>query len=301
MASSEQLFKNPQHTYTQKLLAALPNLYAVPEEKETPVETVLAVTDFKIHYPIKKGLFKRTVGYVKAVDGVSFSIKKGHTLAIVGESGCGKTSLGKGLLNLIPSHSGEVVFKGINLADLSGEALRLQRTAMQIVFQDPFAAMNPRMLILDIIVEGVRVWQPEMSAHGLKSLATDLLQQVGLDATALSRYPHEFSGGQRQRICIARALAVKPELIVYDEPTSALDVSVQQQIIQLLKSLQQQQGISYLFISHDLAVVAEIADDIAVMQAGVIVEQGAVEQILQCPQHDYTRTLLSAVPVLNQQ
>ncbi len=297
-ATNKAIFTQPQHAYTQKLLDALPDIHTISTQEKQETEIVLRVTDFKVHYPIRKGLFKRVVDYVKAVDDVSFSLKIGKTLALVGESGCGKTTLGKGLLNLIPSSAGKVEFMGVDLATLSKEQLRQQRAAMQIVFQDPFAAMNPRMLILDIIAEGVRVLQPNMSVDAYIALVTDLLVQVGLDKTALYRYPHEFSGGQRQRICIARALAVKPKLIVCDEPTSALDVSVQKQIIDLLKHLQATQQISYLFITHDLAVVAEIADEVAVMYAGKIVEQGETTQILHHAQHPYTKKLLSAVPVL---
>jgi peptide/nickel transport system ATP-binding protein len=238
------------------------------------------------------------VDYVKAVDGVSFTLDAGKTLALVGESGCGKTTLGKGLLSLIPSTSGRVDFHGVDLSTLSREQLRVQRAAMQIIFQDPFSAMNPRMFILDIVAEGIRTLHPTTNKEEIVRQVTEILKQVGLDETALYRFPHEFSGGQRQRICIARALAVKPKLIVCDEPTSALDVSVQKQIIELLKSLQKTQNISYLFITHDLAVVAEIADEVAVMYQGKIVEQGSVEQILRQAQHPYTQKLLSAVPIL---
>jgi ABC-type microcin C transport system duplicated ATPase subunit YejF len=260
---------------------------------------LLQVKDFHCHYPIRKGIFKRVVDYVRAVDGVSFEIQQGKTLALVGESGCGKTTLGKSLLNLIPNSGGEVILGGVALNDLSGEELRRQRANIQIVFQDPFAAMNPRMLVGDIIAEGIVALQPKVSAAERKVRVQQLLQQVDLPSDSALRYPHEFSGGQRQRICIARALAVEPKLIVCDEPTSALDVSVQAQIIQLLKTLQQEKGVSYLFISHDLAVVSEIADDIAVMYQGKIVEQGRAAQVLMQPSQDYTKKLLAAVPVIN--
>jgi ABC-type microcin C transport system duplicated ATPase subunit YejF len=257
----------------------------------------LQVRDFYCHYPIRKGLFKRVVDYVRAVDGVSFDIQQGKTLALVGESGCGKTTLGKSLLNLVPG-KGQVAIGGIELNTLSGEALRQQRANIQIVFQDPFSSMNPRMLVGDIIVEGLQALHPEIDLLARKARVKQLLKQVDLPEDAAFRYPHEFSGGQRQRICIARALAVEPKLIICDEPTSALDVSVQAQIIQLLKSLQQEQGLSYLFITHDLAVVAEIADEVAVMYKGKIVEQGGVTQVLTQPMHPYTQKLLAAVPVL---
>jgi len=297
-ADNKAIFSRPQHSYTQKLLQALPDINYQAEQQKTDSVALLKLIDFKVHYPIRKGLLKRVVDHVKAVDGVSFTLGAGKTLALVGESGCGKTTLGKGLLSLIPSTSGRVDFQGVDLATLSREQLRVQRAAMQIVFQDPFSAMNPRMYVLDIIAEGIRTLHPKTKVQEIVVQVTELLKQVGLDETALYRFPHEFSGGQRQRICIARALAVKPKLIVCDEPTSALDVSVQKQIIELLKSLQKTQNISYLFITHDLAVVAEIADDVAVMYEGQIVEQGSVEQILRHAQHPYTQKLLKAVPVL---
>jgi ABC-type oligopeptide transport system ATPase subunit len=237
------------------------------------------------------------VDFVRAVDGVSFNIQQGKTLALVGESGCGKTTLGKSLLNLIPG-SGRVVINGVELNGLSSEALRQQRANIQIVFQDPFSSMNPRMLVGDIIAEGIRALHPEVSEDERKARVRQLLQQVDLPEDSALRYPHEFSGGQRQRICIARALAVDPKLIVCDEPTSALDVSVQAQIIQLLKTLQREKGVSYLFITHDIAVVAEIADDVAVMYQGKIIEQGSVAEVLMQPKQAYTKKLLEAVPVL---
>lgn len=298
VAENKNIFSRPQHQYTQKLLNALPNINDYAEQKKPVSQTILKLTDFKVYYPIRKGLFKRVVGYVKAVDKVSFTLATGKTLALVGESGCGKTTLGKGLLNLVPSTAGLVEFAGVNLALLSSEALRMQRSAMQIVFQDSSATMNPRMLVLDIIAEGLRALQPKLNKHKCIAIITKLLKQVGLDEAALYRYPHEFSGGQRQRICIARALAVKPKLIICDEPTSALDVSVQKKIIALLKSLQETENISYLFITHDLAVVAQIADEIAVMYQGKIVEQGSVGQVLRNAKHPYTQKLISAIPVL---
>lgn len=294
--SGNKLFSNPQHPYTQQLLAALPSMQSCLDRPQKKQSSLLVVQDFKVHYPIHKGLFKRVVGHVKAVNGVSLTIAKGQTLALVGESGCGKTTLGKALLNLIPSVSGKVSLDGIDVSTLNGEALRLKRSEMQIVFQDPFASMNPRMLVSRIIDEGVRALHSKMTAEQRCQKINLLLQQVNLDPSCAERYPHEFSGGQRQRICIARALAVEPKLIICDEPTSALDVSVQATIIKLLKSLQQEQNISYLFITHDLAVVAEIADQVAVMYQGKIIEQGGVEQVLRQPEHDYTRRLLDALP-----
>ncbi|MDD5268332.1 MAG: dipeptide ABC transporter ATP-binding protein [Methylococcales bacterium] len=295
---TSEVFNHPQHPYTRKLLNSLPSMQSclthIPQEKPP----LLQVNDFYCYYPIRKGLFKRVVDHVRAVDGVSFEIRQGKTLALVGESGCGKTTLGKSLLNLIPGGSGRVTIDGIEFNKLTGEALRQQRANIQIVFQDPFSSMNPRMLVGDIIAEGIRALHPNVSFLERKETVRQLLQQVDLPTDSAGRYPHEFSGGQRQRICIARALAVNPKLIVCDEPTSALDVSVQAQIIQLLKTLQQEKGLSYLFITHDLAVVAEIADEIAVMYQGKIVEHGNVEQVLTQAKHIYTQKLLAAIPVL---
>jgi len=291
-------FRHPKHPYTRQLLNALPSMQSCLTRQPQEKPPLLKVTDFSCYYPIRKGLFKRVVDYVRAVDGVSFEIQQGKTLALVGESGCGKTTLGKSLLNLIPPSGGQVTINGIELTQLSGEALRQQRAVLQIVFQDPFSAMNPRMLVGDIIAEGIDALHPDVSAAARQTRVGQLLQQVGLPEDSALRYPHEFSGGQRQRICIARALAVEPKLIVCDEPTSALDVSVQAQIIQLLKTLQQEQGVSYLFITHNLGVVAEIADDVAVMYKGKIIEQGSVVQVLTQPKHDYTKQLLAAAPEL---
>lgn len=293
------IFNAPQHPYTQQLLAALPQFASSLKHPPSSRPPLLQVKDFKVYYPIRAGLFKRVVGYVKAVNGVSFTLEQGKTLALVGESGCGKTTLGKGLLNLIANSGGEVTLNGVLLQQLSGMELRKQRAAMQIVFQDPFASMNPRMLVGAIIAEGLHALHPEMTAAERQQRVLRLLQDVGLPAEAINRYPHEFSGGQRQRICIARALAVEPKLIVCDEPTSALDVSVQAQIIALLRAIQQQSGVSYLFITHDFGVVAEMADEVAVMYQGEIVEFGSVQQVLNQPRHDYTQKLLSAVPKLN--
>ena len=297
------LFNHPEHPYTRKLLNALPLMSHAGRDSINRVsgkekQPLLQVNEFYCYYPVRKGIFKRVVDHVRAVDGVSFDIQQGKTLALVGESGCGKTTLGKSLLNLIPGSSGQVIINGVELNSLSGEKLRLQRANIQIIFQDPFSAMNPRMLVGDIIAEGIKSLHPQVSSNERKTKIRQLLQQVDLPEDSAQRYPHEFSGGQRQRICIARALAVEPKLIVCDEPTSALDVSVQAQIIQLLKALQKEQGVSYLFITHDLAVVAEIADDVAVMYQGKIIEQGRVEQVLTQPEHAYTRKLLAAVPAL---
>ncbi len=260
-------------------------------------EVLVDVQDLKIHFPIQKGVFKKTVGYVQAVDGVSFQIPVGRTLALVGESGCGKTTTGKGILQLIRPTSGRVTFEGGELTSISDGRLRERRQEMQIIFQDPFSSMNPRMLVDDIIAEGL-VTQGVSRKERHKRVEA-LLQQVGLNSEMKSRYPHEFSGGQRQRIAIARALAVSPKFIVCDEPTSALDVSVQAQILNLLKDLQQEFGLTFLFITHDISVVAYLADEVAIMYLGRIVERGSVKKILNQPRHPYTQALLSAVPQMD--
>jgi peptide/nickel transport system ATP-binding protein len=258
--------------------------------------TVLAVRDLAVHFPIRKGLLKRTVGHVKAVDGVSLEVAPGETLALVGESGCGKTTLARAVLRLIEPTAGEVRLMGEPLAGLAGDALRRKRAEMQIVFQDPFSSLNPRMRVGEILEEGMAALLPELDQPGRTRRGLELLDQVGLPEDAARRYPHEFSGGQRQRIAIARALAVKPKLLILDEPTSALDVSVQAQILNLLADLRRQHGLAYLFITHNLSVVSYLADRVAVMREGRIVEAGAAEQVLTRPENDYTRLLLNSVP-----
>ncbi len=287
------LFANPRHPYTLELLAALPRLEHCVGKKAEPAPPLVEVRDLKVWYPIRKGVLKRVKGHVKAVDGASFTLETGRTLALVGESGCGKTTLGKAILRLIPATSGKVLWRGRDIDTLS---LKTRCRAMQIVFQDPFSAMNPRMLVGDILAEGLVSLYPAIPAGERRQRVERLLEEVGLPPSSRLRYPHEFSGGQRQRLCIARALAVEPRLIVCDEPTSALDVSVQKQIIELLQRLQRQKHISYLFITHDLAVVAEIADQVAVMYQGKILELGETRQVLHTPRHPYTQKLLSALP-----
>jgi peptide/nickel transport system ATP-binding protein len=259
---------------------------------------IMEVENLKVHFPIRKGLFKRTVGHVRAVDGVSLAIHSARTLALVGESGCGKTTAGKALLRLIPPTGGRVVFAGKDLSSLSRTALRKGRGAMQIIFQDPYASLNPRMRIADILAEGMRSLGVGRDDKDRMYRMAELLEQVGLPLEALARYPHEFSGGQRQRIAIARALAVEPKLIVCDEPTSALDVSVQAQILNLLKSLQERLGIAYLFITHNISIVEYLAHEVAVMYLGRVVERGPAEEVLGNPKHPYTEALLSAVPTI---
>ncbi len=270
---------------------------ATPAEAAVIQAPLLAVDALKVHFPIRKGLLQRTVGHVRAVDGVSLAISPGQTLALVGESGCGKTTVGKALLQLLPPSSGSVQLAGKSLVGLRGTALREARRAMQMVFQDPFASLNPRMRVGEIIGEGMDALQAVPDRAAQAAAIEALLQQVGLPADAAHRYPHEFSGGQRQRIAIARALAVQPKLLICDEPTSALDVSVQAQILNLLKSLQADLGVAYLFITHNFAVVEYLADEVAVMYLGRIVERGKAAEILHSPRHPYTQALLSAVPV----
>ncbi len=297
--NTNDFFNNPKEIYSQQLInAVLPNLariHAVNPEKNKPI---LAVDQLKIYFPIRSGFFKKIKSYVKAVDNISFDIKSGETLAIVGESGSGKTTTAKGILQLIKNTSGDINFSNIMLNKISSSKLRKLRADMQIIFQDPFSALNPRMLILDSLSEGLIIQQKIKNKKEIIPIISKILEQVELPADIIYRYPHEFSGGQRQRICIARALTLSPKLLILDEPTSALDVSTQQQILELLDKLQQSQGISYLLITHNLSVVAYLAHRVAVMYQGKIVETGFTQNVLQFPQHDYTKQLLSSVPEL---
>ena len=297
-ASCETLFRAPQHPYTRELLAAEPSGGPVTAE---PAPPLLEVKDLRVWFPIKKGLLRRTVDHVKAVDGVTFSLPKGQTLGIVGESGSGKTTLGLAILKLVGSR-GEIRFKEQALEGMSQGAVRPMRRQMQVVFQDPFGSLSPRMSVGQIIGEGLHI-------HGLGTAAEqeqaiiDALNEVGLDPESRHRYPHEFSGGQRQRIAIARALVLKPDLILLDEPTSALDRTVQRQVVDLLRSLQAKHNLTYLFISHDLAVVKALSHQMMVVKQGKVVEQGMAETIFATPQHPYTQQLLESafmVPVAEQ-
>ncbi len=263
--------------------------------------SLLEVEDLKVHFPIHKGVLQRVVGHVKAVDGVSLAIPPGRTVGLVGESGCGKTTVGKSILRLIEPTAGGINFAGENLVALSRGELRTRRRHAQIIFQDPYSSLNPRMRVAETIEEGMAALGIGASNDERQRRIDALLNEVGLSPEVKFRYPHEFSGGQRQRIAIARALAVDPQLIVCDEPTSALDVSVQAQILNLLKQLQDKKGLSYLFITHNISVIEFLAHEIAVMYLGRIVEHGTVEDVLESPRHPYTRALLSAVPVIDKE
>ncbi|MCV2348898.1 ABC transporter ATP-binding protein [Paucibacter sp. Y2R2-4] len=286
--------------------AFAPNVAADLKSAQAPVESplgaapLLEVNGLSVHYPLRRKLFSKAAPAVfKAVDGVSFSLAAGRTLALVGESGCGKSSIGKAVLQLLRGKAllqGQVLLDGQDLAAMQGAQLLQARRSIQIIFQDPFASLNPRMRVQDLLEEGLLALRPDLDARARMSRMGHLLEQVGLGTAALQRLPHEFSGGQRQRIAIARALAVEPRLIVCDEPTSALDVSVQAQILNLLKALQREQGLAYLFITHNIGVVEYLADDVAVMQGGRIVEAGPSETVLRSPEESYTPGLLQAVP-----
>jgi len=262
---------------------------------------LLQVEGLRTWFPIRKGLFRKTVGYVQAVDGVDLAIEAGKSLALVGESGCGKTTVGHSILCLERAREGRVWFDGVDLLRLAPEELRLYRSDLQIVFQDPLASLNPRMRVRDAIAEGMRSFSLGASEAERTDRVAALLERVQLDPRQMWRYPHEFSGGQRQRICIARALGVEPRLVICDEAVSALDVSIQAQILNLLSELQEDLGLTYLFITHDLSVVRYLADEVAVMYLGQIVEQGGTERIFSTPHHPYTRGLLAAVPSMDPQ
>jgi len=260
---------------------------------------LLRVSELRTWFPIRSGLFQRTVGFVRAVDGLSFEIPAGKTLALVGESGCGKTTVGRTLLRLVPARSGSVQFDGREILGLEAREMRALRKQMQIIFQDPMSSLDPRMRVRDAIAEGLRAFYQGESAASHTERVAAMMRRVRLDPDHMWRYPHEFSGGQRQRICIARALAVEPRFVVCDESISALDVSIQAQILNLLRELQEELGLTYLFITHDLSVVRYLADWVAVMYVGQIVEQGPTEALFEAPQHPYTQSLLAAIPSLD--
>ncbi|MBA1263922.1 ABC transporter ATP-binding protein [Stutzerimonas stutzeri] len=288
-ASCEELFHKPQHPYTQELLAAEPSGDPAPAE---PAPPLLEVQDLRVWFPIRKGLLRRTVDHIKAVDGVTFSLPRGQTLGIVGESGSGKSTLGLAILRLLSSR-GEIRFQGQALEKMSQRAVRPLRRQMQVVFQDPFGSLSPRMSVGQIVGEGLDIHGMGNAEEQAQAII-DALVEVGLDPESRHRYPHEFSGGQRQRIAIARALVLKPELILLDEPTSALDRTVQRQVVELLRSLQAKYNLTYLFISHDLAVVRALSHQMMVVKQGKVVEQGAARTIFAAPQHPYTQQLLES-------
>jgi microcin C transport system ATP-binding protein len=288
----EQVFASPQHPYTRDLLAAEPKPDPAPPRPEQPV--VMKSDNLKVWFPIKSGLFRKVVGHIKAVDGVSIAIRKGETLGVVGESGSGKTTLGLALLRLISS-DGPIVFLGKDIQGLRFKEIRPFRRDMQIVFQDPFGSLSPRMSVGDIIAEGLLVHQSDLSEEERTARVVKALKDVELDDPQLRfRFPHEFSGGQRQRVAIARAIVLEPDFVVLDEPTSALDMLLQVQMVDLLRSLQRRRGLTYMFISHDLRVVASLASNLIVMRHGVVVEQGPAADLFANPKTDYTRALFAA-------
>jgi len=298
VAATKELFSNPQHAYTQELLRAAPRLGTGilldrPPAEQPPVMSVKGLTK---RFPIKQGLLRKTVANVHAVEQVSFELFPGETLAIVGESGCGKSTLGRSLARLIQPDLGSIILNGVDVTRLSRSALQPLRRDIQMVFQDPYASLNPRLTICDAITEPLIVHEPRMSRAQRRTRAIDLLLRVGLAADMVDRFPHQFSGGQRQRLCIARALCLGPKIIVADEAVSALDVSVQAQVLDLMKQLQRDTGIAFIFISHDMAVVEKVSHRIAVMYLGQFVEIGPTRDVLTNPQHPYTKKLLASVP-----
>jgi microcin C transport system ATP-binding protein len=287
---TKEIFTNPQHPYTQMLLSA--ESTGAPEPVKADAEEIARTDNLKIWFPIQRGFLKRTVGYVKAVNDASIAVRAGETVGIVGESGSGKTTLALAIMRLIQSEGG-ITFRGQNVRDWSTKELRRLRTDMQIVFQDPYGSLSPRMTCEQIIAEGLGVHgSPDGRSH--RELVTEVMMEVGLDPATMHRYPHEFSGGQRQRIAIARAMVLRPKLVVLDEPTSALDMTVQVQIVNLLRALQRKYDLAYLFISHDLKVVRAMSHKVIVMRTGDVVEYGSAEEVFTNPQTDYTKTLMAA-------
>ena len=289
--TTEALFTAPQHPYTRKLLAAEPK--GNPPTVDETASEVIRTQDLKVHFPIKRGFLRRTVGHVKAVDGISLSVRRGQTVGVVGESGSGKTTLGQALLRLVASE-GPIEFEGRDIQSWQQQQIRPLRRQMQIVFQDPFASLSPRLSAFQIIEEGLLIHAIGGDYEQRRQLVAETMAEVDLDPLSMDRYPHEFSGGQRQRIAIARAMALKPRFVVLDEPTSALDKTVQAQIVELLLQLQERHNLAYLFISHDLKVVRALSSELIVMKDGLVVEQGPTHEIFNAPKHIYTKKLISA-------
>lgn len=289
--NTAEIFDNPQHDYTKHLLSAEPKGNPPKADNNAPV--VLEGKDMKVWFPIKKGFMRKTVDHVKAVDGIDVILREGQTLGVVGESGSGKTTLGLALTRLISS-KGRIVFLGNNIDEYSFRQMRGVRDRMQVVFQDPYGSLSPRMSIAEIVGEGLTIHEPSLSAKDREKRVCEALSETGLDPETRHRYPHEFSGGQRQRIAIARAVCLEPKFIMLDEPTSALDMSVQAQVVDLLRDLQTKRGLSYMFISHDLKVVRALANEVIVMRIGKVVEQGPAAQIFDAPKTDYTKALMAA-------
>ena len=288
---TEEVFTAPKHDYTKHLLASEPKGRSLGAPKDGPV--VMETDDLKVWFPIRRGLLRKTVGHIKAVDGVSLSLRQGRTLGVVGESGSGKTTLGLAMMRLLSSDGG-IRFEGQDIQGLKSKELRPLRRDMQIVFQDPYGSLSPRMSVSQIVGEGLHIQQPEMTAEARRARVAQALADVGLDPAMQDRYPHEFSGGQRQRIAIARAMALDPRFVMLDEPTSALDMSVQAQIVDLLRDLQRKNNLAYLFISHDLKVVRALADDIIVMKDGKVMEAGSADEVFDHPKTAYTKALMAA-------
>ncbi len=289
--NTADIFANPQHAYTKHLLSSEPKGTPPVSDKTSPV--VVEATDMKVWFPVKQGLMRKTVDHVKAVDGISLQLREGETLGVVGESGSGKTTLGMAITRLISSE-GKINFLGEDIHDFSFKKMRQLRDQMQVVFQDPFGSLSPRMSVGEIVGEGLGIHRPELSSKDREELVVQALAETGLDPETRHRYPHEFSGGQRQRISIARAMVLEPKFVMLDEPTSALDMSVQAQVVDLLRDLQQKRGLSYMFISHDLKVVKALANEVIVMRSGKVVEQGSAAQIFDDPQTEYTKALMAA-------
>jgi microcin C transport system ATP-binding protein len=288
---TEEIFKNPQHAYTEHLLAAEPKGDPPVADRNAPV--IMAAKDLKVWFPIKRGFMRKVVGHIKAVDGISIEVREGQTLGVVGESGSGKTTLGLALMRLISSE-GKIVFLNEAIEERKFKDMRPLRNDMQLVFQDPYGSLSPRMSISEIVGEGLKVHRPELSTSERDARAATSLEEVGVDPTTRHRYPHEFSGGQRQRIAVARAMVLEPKFVMLDEPTSALDMSVQAQVVDLLRELQKRHNLAYLFISHDLKVVRALANDIIVMRNGKVVEHGPAADVYTSPATDYTKALMAA-------